>query len=158
MVLQNNEIELNPIIEADPVIFTMDTLGWKILLLLFLSALSLIIYKYYLNYKKNAYRRQAASKIKELTLDKKSSMSFLISQIMFELKQTALQSYDRKTVAALEGEKWLQFLDKTMKNSGFSEHLDTIVSAVYKDEFNKNDGFNLNDFADLSINWIKKHA
>ena len=77
---------------------------------------------------------------------------------MFELKQTALQSYDRKTVAALEGEKWLQFLDKTIKQSTFSKHHDIIAKAIYKDEFKKNDNFNLNDFADMSIKWIKNHA
>ncbi len=157
-MLQNEEIRLNPIIDADPVQFTMDTIGWKILFILLLSALFVMIYKYYLHYKKNAYRRVAVSKIQELSLDNKSSTSFLISQIMFELKQTALQSYDRKTVAALEGEKWLQFLDKTKKQSTFSKHHDIIVSAIYKDEFEKNDSFNLNDFAEMSINWIEKHA
>ncbi len=100
----------------------------------------------------------AILKIKELSKDNKSSVSVLISQIMFELKQTALQSYGRKTVAALEGKKWLQFLDKTLKQSTFTKHHDIIVSAIYKDEFKKNDSFNLNDFADMSINWIKKHA
>jgi len=136
----------------------MDTIGWKILFVLLFLAMALLIYKYFLLFKKNAYRRVAVSKIKELSLDNKSSMNFLISQIMFELKQTALQSYDRKTVAALEGEKWLQFLDKKIKQSYFIKHHDIIVSAVYKDEFTENDRFNLNDFADKSINWIKNHA
>ena len=157
-MLQNEKIQLNPIIDADPVQFTMDTIGWKIVIALLLSAMVVMIYKYYLHYKKNAYRRVAVSKIKELSQDSKSSMSFLISQIMFELKQTALQSYDRKTVAALEGEKWLQFLDKTIKHSTFSKHHDIIASAIYKDEFVKNDTFNLNEFSEMSINWIKKHA
>lgn len=157
-MLQNEEIQLNPIIDADPVQFSMDTIGWKIVFVLLLSALVVMIYKYYLHYKKNAYRRVAISKIKELSMDNKSSMSFLISQIMFELKQTALKSYDRKIVAALEGEKWLQFLDKTIKKSTFTEHHNIIVSAIYKDEFKQNDSFNLNDFADMSINWIKNHA
>jgi hypothetical protein len=157
-VLQNEEIQLNPIIDANPVQFTMDTIGWKIVFVLLISAFAVMIYKYYQHYKKNAYRRVAISKIKELTMDNKSSMSFLISQIMFELKQTALQSYDRKAVAALEGEKWLQFLDKTIKKSTFTKHHDIIVCAIYKDEFKQNDSFNLNDFADMSINWIKNHA
>ncbi len=157
-MLQREDIQLNPIIDADPVQFTMDTIGWKILFIILLSALAILLYKSYLHFKKKAYRRVAVSKIKELSLDNKSSMSFLISQIMFELKQTALQTYERKTVAALEGEKWLQFLDKKMKQSSFSKHQDIIVNAVYKDEFKKNDSFNLNDFADMSIKWIKNHA
>ncbi len=157
-MLQNEDIQLNPIIDADPVQFTMDTIGWKILFVLLLTVLVVMIYKYYLHFKKNEYRRVAILKIKELSKDNKSSVSVLISQIMFELKQTALQSYGRKTVAALEGEKWLQFLDKTLKQSTFTKHRDIIVSAIYKDEFKKNDSFSLNDFADMSINWIKKHA
>jgi hypothetical protein len=157
-VLQNQEIQLNPIIDADPVQFTLDTIGWKIVFVLVIFALVVLIYKYYLRYKKNEYRRAAVSKIKELSLDKKSSMSVIISKIMFELKQTALQSYDRKIVAALEGELWLQFLDKTLKKSTFSKHHEIIVNAIYKDEYKQDDSFNLTDFADMSINWIKKHA
>jgi hypothetical protein len=157
-VLQNQEIQLNPIIDADPVQFTLDTIGWKIVFVLVIFALVVLIYKYYLRYKKNEYRRAAVSKIKELSLDKKSSMSVIISKIMFELKQTALQSYDRKIVAALEGELWLQFLDKTLKKSTFSKHQEIIVNAIYKDEYKQDDSFNLTDFADMSINWIKKHA
>ena len=155
---QNEDIQLNPIIDADPVQFTMDTIGWKILFILLFFALVIMIYTYYLRFKKRAYRREAVSKIKELTLDNKSSTSILISQIMFELKQTALQSYDRKTVAALEGEKWLHFLDKKINQSYFIKHHAIIVRAVYKDEFKKSNSFNLNDFADMSINWIKNHA
>lgn len=157
-MLQNQEIQLNPIIDADPVQFTLDTIGWKIVFVLVIFALVVLIYKYYLRYKKNEYRRAAVSKIKELSLDKKSSMSVIISKIMFELKQTALQSYDRKIVAALEGELWLQFLDKTLKKSTFSKHHEIIVNAIYKDEYKQDDSFNLTDFADMSINWIKKHA
>ena len=130
---QNQEIQLNPIIDADPVQFTMETIGWKILLALLLSSLVVLIYTYYLRYKKNEYRRVAISKIKELSMDKTSWMRDIISKIMFELKQTALQTYDRKTVAALEGTKWLQFLDKTLKQPNFSKHNDIIINAVYKD-------------------------
>jgi hypothetical protein len=61
-------------------------------------------------------------------------------------------------VAALEGELWLQFLDKTLKKSTFSKHHEIIVNAIYKDEYKQDDSFNLTDFADMSINWIKKHA
>jgi len=157
-VLQNEEIQLNPIIDADPVQFTMDTIGWKILCILLLSALTVMIYNYYLHFKKNAYRRVAILKINELSLDNKNSISFIISQIMFELKQTALQSYGRKAVAALEGEKWLQFLDNTIKKSNFCQYQDIIASAIYKDEYKKSGSFNLNEFTDMSINWIKKHA
>ncbi len=157
-MLQKEDIQLNPIIDADPVLFTMDTIGWKILFIILFSAFAVLIYTYYLRFKKKAYRREAVSKIKELALDNKSSISILISQIMFELKQTALQSYGRKTVAALEGEKWLQFLDKKINKSYFIKHHEIIVSAVYKDEFKNSDSFNLNDFADMSINWIKNHA
>ena len=157
-MLQNQEIQLNPIIDADPVQFTIDTIGWKIVFILVIATLVVLIYKYYLRYKKNEYRRVAISKIRELSLDKKNSMSIIISKIMFELKQTALQSYDRKKVAALEGERWLQFLDKTLKQPTFSKYHEIIVNAVYKDEYKQDDSFNLTYFADMSIKWIKNHA
>ncbi len=155
---QDQDIQLNPIIDAVPVQFTTDTIGWKILFIMLFFLLGYMVYKYYLGYKKKAYRREAVSIIEDLAQDNKSSMSFLISQIMFQLKQTALQSYDRKTVASLEGKGWLLFLDNKIKQPSFSRHHDVIASAVYKNEFNENDSFTINEFAAMSINWIKKHA
>jgi hypothetical protein len=157
-VQQEENIKLNPIIDADPIPFTMDTLGWKMVFFILFLTILFIAYKYYLKYKRNAYRREAITKIQVLIENETASASTFISQIMYILKQTALETYDRKTVASLEGETWLTFLDKTLNQSFYITHQDVIASAIYKNEFDITSTFNQNDFANMSIKWIKKHA
>jgi hypothetical protein len=77
---------------------------------------------------------------------------------MFLLKQTALQTYDRKQVASLEGENWLVFLDSKLNQSVFIKHKDIIASAIYKNEVDYSATFEIKDFAHSSIKWIKHHA
>lgn len=158
VVPQEENIKLSPIIDADPIPFTMDTMGWKVLSFTVFLAILFIAYKYYLRYKHNAYRREAVTQIQALVLSETESTSAIISQIMFLIKQTALQSYDRKTVASLEGENWLNFLDKKLNQSFYINHQEVIASAIYKNEFNNNSAFNKDNFANMSIKWIKNHA
>lgn len=155
---QSENILLKPIVEADPVPFTMDTLGWKFVFLLLLFAIAYLAYKYYLHYKNNKYRRKAISKISELNQDSIVPFSSVITRILFLLKQTALHTYDRKIVASLEGKRWLQFLDEKVKGSNFLDYHEVIVDAVYNNKYGKNDDFNESDFVEMSINWIKHHA
>jgi hypothetical protein len=157
-VQQEEKINLSPIIDADPIPFTMDTLGWKVLFVIVFLTILFIAYKYYLKYKHNAYRREAIAEIQALIKNETESSSALISKIMFLIKQTALQTYDRKTVASLEGEKWLDFLDNSLNKSFYKNHQEVIASAIYKNEFDNTRTFNPNDFANMSIKWIKNHA
>jgi len=77
---------------------------------------------------------------------------------MFQVKLTALHTFGRKKVASLEGEQWLQFLDKSVKNSNFDQYHDVIFRAVYKDEFLPSSDFNKEVFINSTIKWIKNHA
>ncbi|KAB1067775.1 DUF4381 domain-containing protein [Tamlana haliotis] len=157
-MLQEKNIELSPILEPAPIPFTMDTLGWKIVFFLLVIFMLYIAYKVYIKYKSNAYRREAVSQIIALKTKEKEATSTLISQVMFLMKQTALQTYNRKEVAALQGESWLAFLDKKLNKPYFLNHQEVIASAIYKNEFNNTGTFNFNEFTETCITWIKKHA
>lgn len=153
-----DNIALNPIIEAVPVQFTMDTLGWKVLFFLIIISLLFGIYSYYLHYLKNKYRRDAISKIQTIIVDSNTSMPSLITQVMFQLKQTALISFGRKKVASLEGEEWLTFLDKSVKGVHFNKYQEIISLAVYKGTIHKEVSFDKDIFIKSSLLWIRKHA
>ncbi len=157
-MLQNKNIQLKPIIEPDPVVFSFDAVGWKVLFSLLLLTIVFILYKYYLHYKINQYRREAIKNINDLSNDQNISIYDLISQVMFQIKQTALQTYDRKTVASLEGNDWLQYLDKKVIGSNFINDQEIIIDAVYKDKYIQTNHFNRDDFINKSIKWIKEHA
>lgn len=155
---QTENIQLNPIIESAPVEFTMDTIGWKVLFFFLLVSVLYIIYKFYLRYKSNQYRREAVVKIMEISKLLDIESPSLITQIMFQIKQTALQTYGRKQVASLEGSQWLQFLEKRAKGISFSKYQESISNAIYKGEFDKKNDFNKEGFVKTSVQWIKKHA
>ncbi len=157
-MLQDQDIKLNPIITPDPIPFTMDTMGWKVLFLLLFLLILFIAYRFFKHYKQNAYRRDAISQIQNLISNNKNGATTIIAQIMFLLKQTALQTYDRKQVASLEGENWLVFLDSKLNQSVFVKHKDIIASAIYKNELDNSVTFEIKDFANSSIKWIKHHA
>lgn len=155
---EKDKIPLGPIIEPVPVEFTMDTIGWKILLFVLISTILYGIYKSYLYYKKNKYRRDAISRIQNITLDKKLTTTSLITQVMFQIKQTALISFERKEVASLEGEEWLKFLDKNVKGLHFNNYQEIILLAIYKGEFNEKIPFNKELFITSSLKWVRNHA
>jgi len=116
------------------------------------------VYKYYLHYKKNKYRREAIQSISEIEFNKEYSVSSLIVEIMFLIKQTALQTYGRNKVASLEGEKWLEFLDKKVKGVNFKQYQKVINDAVYLDKYDQTNSFSKGDFIRISKKWINEHA
>lgn len=155
---QTEPIQLSPIIEPTPVEFSMDTIGWKFLFVLLIIIALYFIYKYYLHYKNNRYRREAITRIQLINSNNEITIVELITQIMFQVKQSALFTFGRKKVASLKGESWFTFLDKSAKGSNFSFYGAVITDAVYKEKILKNSNFNKEEFIKMSINWIKNHA
>ncbi|WP_034062477.1 DUF4381 domain-containing protein [Lacinutrix jangbogonensis] len=156
--ISNQTVELGALLEASPVAFTMDTLGWKILFGILILVTMWFLYRYYTAYKKKAYKREAVLKIKHLAELYKSNDVSLISETMFQLKQTALQTYNRTEVASLKGIEWLRFLDKKGNTTSFSKNENIITSALYNNKLDETSLFNRSDFVKSSIKWIKTHA
>jgi len=157
-VQELEDIQLNPIIEPTPVPFSFDAIGWKILLVFIILLITYLLYKSFLNYKKNQYRRDAAFKISEIHNNSENSITEIVKQTMFQIKLTALETFGRNKVASLEGINWLQFLNDSGKNTNFVGYKEEIINAVYQDEFIENSNFNKDEFTKTSIKWIKNHA
>lgn len=157
-MLNTNNTTLKPIIEPDSVACTMDTIGWKVLFFLIFCIILYSIYKYYQIYRNNRYRRVAITNIDELSNTENISVNDLIVRVMFLIKETALQTYDRKKVASLEGVNWLQFLDKKVKNVNFTRDQEIILNAVYRDRYDTTNKFNRDAFVKNASKWIKDHA
>ena len=156
--ISNEPVELGALLEASPVLFSFDTIGWKILFGMIILFIIGMLYRYYKTYKKNAYRREAVHNILKLAEEHQSSHVSLISEIMFQLKQTALQTYSRAEVASLKGEEWLRFLDKKGKTTHFLKEGNIIAQALYNNQLDKKQEFRANAFVKSSIKWINTHA
>ena len=155
---QENELELRSIIEPDPIAFTFDTLGWKIILALFILLSLFLAYKLLIKYKKNQYRRDAVKEIEAIITNNQYTENLRITKLLFILKRTALQTYNRTDVASLQGDTWLEFLDNKVTGVNFTKYKQTISDALYREFFDTNVDFNKTDFFQMTLKWIKHHA
>src|SRR5690606_17210056 len=113
----NLNLELGDIIEPNPIVFSFNTMGWKVVFALLTFLLVYILYRIYLAYKKRQYLRDAVINIQKLNSETNSSSIQFINAVLFILKDTAMKSFGRREVAALHGKGWLEFLDDKVSQS-----------------------------------------
>lgn len=157
-LFQEKTLQLGDIKEPDPIPYSYDTLGWKIVFALLVLVLLFGLYKWYMAYKKKQYLRDAVQHIQSLSTQPDLSLAQYINAILITLKRTAMQTFGRNEVAALHGKDWLQFLDDKVKQSNFSADETAILQAVYKDSVDADSSFNKEQFTNKSIHWITHHA
>jgi len=155
---QLNELELGAILEPDPIPFSFDTLGWEIVFIALGLLCLYAIYRLYVRYKSNQYKRNAITEIKELIKNREQPENIFITKVLLVLKRTALQSFGRSEVASLQGDDWLSFLDKRASGVNFVRYKSDIMNAIYRDTFDPETGFNKDEFSQMTLKWIKNHA
>lgn len=155
---QDNQLELGEIMEVEPIPFTFDTLGWKIIFVFIALVIAYALYKLYLRYQNNQYRRDAVIEIEHLNSNSELPESTFITQSVLVLKRIAMQTFSRQEVASLKGEAWLSFLDDKVSGVNFRKYTKEIEEAVYQDSFNPSTDYNKAEFYTMSIKWIKNHA
>lgn len=155
---QSSELELGAILEPEPISFSFNTIGWKILLVLLIFLIIYVGYRIFVTYKNNKYKRNAVAEIEALVKNNEQPLNSFITSVLIILKQTALQSYTRVEVASLQGDEWLSFLDEKVPGSNFTAYKTAITDAIYSKTLLTKADFNKEEFTQLTIKWIKKHA
>lgn len=145
------------IFEPDPISFTFDTLGWKIVGVLCLILIIYGAYKWYLHYQKNAYKRNAIAVLNALNnnIGSKNNVA-IVEKISVELKKVAIISFGRNQVAPLSGTSWLSFLQEKGKHTPFLQFDDEVHNVIYNRK--EIDSKKLTEMLQISIKWIKTHA
>jgi hypothetical protein len=112
------------------------------------------LFKWYKAYQSRAYRRLALKKLNEIQLSDAPDTATL-DAIQVTLKQVAMATYGRPKVAALFGLEWLNFLEKTGKNTLFSEFALLLGSnsEAATDQSNQ-----IGALRDTAKKWIRTHA
>ena len=154
---ESNEvaIDLQPLYEPDPVPFSFETIGWKVLLVLLLIGVLFVVIKQYKLYKKNAYRREALQQLNNFSIQKNENFE-TINNINILLKKVAIIAFGREEVATLTGNNWLLFLESKSKNTPFINFESVFKNAIYKNE--NTEEVKLNDLVIITKKWIKTHA
>lgn len=152
---ETDTIDIGPILEPDPVLFSFETVGWLILVVLLLIVFLIVLVKQFKLYKKNTYRREAIKRLK-LLKNQEGQNHFQINQLNILLKQVAINTFGREKVATLYGKEWFEFLESTSKNTKFTSYLAVFSNAIYESKDANEKDFNT--IIQLTKTWIKTHA
>ncbi len=120
--------DLGPLYEPADVPFTFETIGWQVVGILLLLAVGYLAYRIYRHWYRNRYRREALTRLNQLSADEK-----LVSAVFIILKNTAMQVYGRNRTGSLSGKEWLEFLENTGKGVRFTTEEKAIMDALYRD-------------------------
>ena len=153
---ENSEPALvGDILEPDPIPFTFETIGWKILGVVLVLIAIFGFYKWLKLYKKNAYRREALKQISLVEVGSLTSQEQL-NQLNIILKQVAILAFGREQVAELFGENWLLFLDSKNKKSEFIKYVTSFEDAIYSNK--EIDNITLQSIYKTTKSWINGHS
>ncbi len=97
---------IDEIVLPEAVSLWPSTPGWKLLALALMAYASLKLVRFVRRWWHDRYRRAALSRLAGLAPGQQ------LAELPFLLKATALHAYPRTQVAALSGERWLEFLDQ----------------------------------------------
>jgi len=143
-------LNLGPLYEPEPVAFTFDPIGWKILAVLIVALILIIFFLWLRRYRHNKYRRTALAHLSKIDDPQ------LLPEIFVLLKSTAIQTFGREKVGSLFGESWLHFLDQTAKSSKFKTFSQIIFKSIYSEKHPPISEFQ--KIKSQASNWISNHA
>ncbi len=147
--------DLEPLYEAKPVVFSFNTPAWYVLFTLLFIALIFGLWKWYKSYQSKEYRRRAIKRLEGIQLTE-ATESTTLSTIQITLKQVAIVTYGRPMVAALFGLSWLQFLEKTGRETPFTK-FDVLV-APNSEKAIENNASQIGALRVIAKKWIRTHA
>ena len=153
---ENNLPEIvGDILEPEPLQFTFETIGWKVLAFLFTVIACIFFYKWFKLYRKNKYRREAIKKL--IVIESENTENhYKINQLNIVLKQVAIVTFGREEVAKLYGNDWFLFLDSKSKHSNFMSYANNFTDAIYRNKIV--DKSILNTIHKLTKTWINEHS
>ena len=107
---------INPVIMPEQISWWPQTLGWYLVLCLFLLGLACWVWSWSLARQKDAYRRRAIRKIDDLQRlsgQNEQNKQEALRQLSKVLRQVALVNWQRRSIVPLTGRSWLKFFNDT---------------------------------------------
>jgi hypothetical protein len=149
--------QLRDIHTPSPIDWWPPAVGWWLLLLLALLAVTMIALWCWRRYRANAYRRIAITELSQQyrRWQESGDGPDYLQAVNSILKRTALVSFTTASVQGLSGARWCEFLDQQWNNvvaPGFRDG--PLALAVYSDSELSVDLPALQSLAD---HWIREH-
>ena len=116
-----------------PVSFWPPAPGWWLLALVILILVLAAIWLWR-RHRRLTYRRTALKQLQQLqqALHEGQAATPIIADLSILLRRTAISRYGRQQVAALQGAAWLEFLDRTGRNTPFTAEGRALLDAPYR--------------------------
>lgn len=86
-----------------------------------MAAAALLLLFLVRRFRRLRYRRQALRRLTDLEQAHEIAANSLLAELSALLRRAALCAYPDETCAGLNGEDWLRFLDRPLKESPFSQ-------------------------------------
>lgn len=124
--------KLHEIALPAPVSWMPHTIGWYAIFGLIFLAVGGWGYRRLRRFLGNRYRRLALAELAviEGDLARPGKRAGALAALSVLIRRTALTAFPRSEVAALSGERWLVFLDRTMDGKGFAEGEGRLLSEL----------------------------
>lgn len=136
---------LEPVPEPAPVSMMPQTVGWLWVATAIALLICLMTWRLIRRWRARAYRRAALAALKLVGENP--------ARIAVILRETALSGFPRSEVAGLIGADWLDFLNRTSKDSGFTGDLGHALT-VAQFQPNQPEVLGLNEQAQ---SWVRSH-
>jgi hypothetical protein len=113
---------LHDIVAPPPVPLWPPAPGWYYVLVLFLVLVLVVAFRAFARWQRNRYRREALAEFhrQQHRLADPATRLAALAAMSVLLKRTAITAYSRAAVAALTGNDWCAFLDRTGGTAAFS--------------------------------------
>jgi hypothetical protein len=165
----NAELPLADIITPNSIALWPPAIGWWLLLLLVLIALTYLIIAIKKYKKKWGYRKQALALLEndyqnwqnlksnsnDLALNEKASIA---ESMMTVLKRTAMTAYPKEQVGTLYGKDWLDFLISRADTQKLKQPLTDNLKLTLSDGHYQQDwDYDLDSLYSFCCQWVKTH-
>jgi len=110
-----------------------ETVGWKILFVIFIVFIVRKAYLIWQEYKRNAYRREALLWLQQLPDYNAASIASIYRQLPALLRKTALSAFDRTEINLLSKQSWEAWLDQQSDKSHFVDNCPSLLHSLAYD-------------------------
>jgi hypothetical protein len=140
----------------EPVSYTPQTVGWWLVAALLLVLLALAVWRWQRLRRANRYRVEALRELAEIErqLPEQPGAALRLPALV---KRVALLSAPRDAVAALSGDSWLQWLERSLPQAGFLDAPGRLLPALAYGSPQDVDPQAVRALVSLLRRWIREH-
>jgi len=144
--------QLHAVAEPPPVSWMPQTAGWIVLAIILVAIFIVVTWRQWRRRMRDQYRREALAELDRIEAAASERLPLEVAAL---IRRTALACEGRKAVAAMVGDDWLRYLDRSQGGTMFSDGPGRILAtAPYEPEI---DEAGRHALVAAARSWIRTH-